>query len=490
MKREKVVIYGAGYMGKKLLPFIQKKYEVLCFVDKNAELWNSKIENITVSPLSYIKDRSEKILITTVWNSYGEIIDQLKNEKVDASRLFYAQYSEREKKLYIVPSQDWEPKEINCDLEEYDLLKRGERDNTHEILILCSFYTVYADALIKNVKERYPKIHFSILTQSTKYFSTLNDEVHHIYCFGTFDELYSILQLLPQYDVIQTLWIEDIWTRYYKLIRSKCRKLNLHVGGSDLYRSSRNTLKKKEEIIEAADTITAETETTIADFLEKFPCAKDKMRLQFFGLNTIEYQISTVEQKEIRKRLGLTNNRVMITCGHNGTRQHRHHEIIQTINHLGEEVISQCFFVFPMTYGDNDGAYTDIIRKEVEEAEFQGKVLTDFMNAYDMACYAKVSDIMIHVITTDQLSSTMLEELYAGSVVITGRWLPYKMLEEKGLFFLSIYDVKELKDVLENVVLNLAEFKEKSLKNRMIIRELFSWDNVAAKWTHLWGKYI
>lgn len=110
------------------------------------------------------------------------------------------------------------------------------------------------------------------------------------------------------------------------------------------------------------------------------------------------------------------------------------------------------------------------------------------MKFKEMAMYALVSDIMIHVQRTDQLSSTMLEEMYAGSVVIAGSWLPYQHLREKGIYFLEVNTVSDVTPLLENVVEHLDEYRDKCALNSTLVYANSSWDILSEKWYALWDR--
>ena len=109
------------------------------------------------------------------------------------------------------------------------------------------------------------------------------------------------------------------------------------------------------------------------------------------------------------------------------------------------------------------------------------------MDFEKMAEYALVSDIMVHVQTTDQLSSTMLEEMYAGSVVVAGSWLPYASLHNKGIFFLDTDSIDGLSGILEEVIVNIDEYKLKCKDNASLVYENSSWESVSGKWYNMWN---
>ena len=95
---------------------------------------------------------------------------------------------------------------------------------------------------------------------------------------------------------------------------------------------------------------------------------------------------------------------------------------------------------------------------------------------------------MLHVQKTDQLSSTMLEEMYAGSIVIAGKWLPYRSLHDMGMFFLDVDKIDDTVEALETVVPNLEAYRKKCEGNKEIIWRHSSWDELAVRWRALWDE--
>jgi len=96
------------------------------------------------------------------------------------------------------------------------------------------------------------------------------------------------------------------------------------------------------------------------------------------------------------------------------------------------------------------------------------------------------SKIMIQLQTTDSFSSSMRESLYAGEIVITGDWLPYGTLDEKGVFMLKVSSVEEVGEKLVYALNNLDSLKEKCKKNPEIIWELSSWEKNIQSWIDMY----
>ena len=139
-----------------------------------------------------------------------------------------------------------------------------------------------------------------------------------------------------------------------------------------------------------------------------------------------------------------------------------------------------------MTFTQGAESYIADVDKRLRETGLDCVILTAFMDFAGMAEYALISDIMIHVQTTDQLSSTMLEEMYSGSIVIAGKWLPYRSLHEMGIFFLDADSIADVTEMLQEIMSHIEAYKEKCTGNRKIIWKHSSWDELAPRWHALW----
>ena len=70
----------------------------------------------------------------------------------------------------------------------------------------------------------------------------------------------------------------------------------------------------------------------------------------------------------------------------------------------------------------------------------------------------------------------MQEHLYAENIVITGDWLPYNTLDERGVFMLKVSSVDEVGEKLVYALNNLEQLKKKCERNSQIIWKLSSWE--------------
>lgn len=487
-----IVIFGAGKIGKDVIVLLRNEYNILFIVDNDERKWGGGWGGYIIASPNKILNSDCSVVVASI--KYGiEIANQLQNMGVSKDRIYQCQsyWTDSGYEYDIYPCDAQGVIATGKSLYEYDLLNtvESERGNA-KIMIFCTFYSTYTKQLIENMSRQYDGIEFGLITRQEEYKEKIvSKKLKHIYYFQTMADLKTILEALPVYDAMQLLWIEREWSYFYELIRKKTKHLNLNVGGSDFYRSTKVERDYKRNLIKYADKVTAETVGTIQDFVSYYGSAvHGKISLLPFGIEVLDLIKLSKDKDEtdIRKKYHIPLNKVVVTCGHNANMAHQHMDIIDALEKLPERIKREIVCVFPMTYPNGSDKYIGEVDTRLDETSLEHVILTDFMDFQSMAEYALISDIMIHVQTTDQLSSTMLEEMYAGSVVIAGSWLPYQSLHEMGIYFLDVDTIPDVTAVLEDVVTNIEGYKKKCVGNREIVWQHSSWDVLAPKWRALW----
>lgn len=485
-----VIVFGTGKIAHEAYSAIERRYKVLWYVDSDCYKWGEKIGDYDIrDPKSILNNNANVLVVSTLYRI--DIANTLINMGVESNRIYLCNKEISEGKLFF----DFFPyscellKSKEKQLVEYDLKEQNEKENAKmKLMIFASFYSVYTKQLIEKVLSKYDNIEVSLLTyarESAYMISAKN--LKHIYMYNSMAELKSILEQIPKYDIAQMLWIEYEWAYFQKMIMNKFRKVNLCVGGSDFYRALDSDRDYKRDLIYNADCISAETEETILAF-KKYYGENLYVKLLPFGVEVLSYIKKSLGTSKnfLKKKFGIPLNKYIVTCGHNAKSEHQHIELINNLAKLPNSIKKKSVFVFPMTYPSGMSLYIEKVKKELEKNELNYVVLTEFMDFQKMAEYAIISDIMIHVQTTDQLSSTMLEEMYAGSIVIAGAWLPYRSLHEKGMYFIDVNDIEDVTIVVKDVIDNFDEYREKCKVNKELVWNHSSWDVLCEKWYELW----
>lgn len=487
-----IIVFGTGDIAKSVLPLLKEKFNILFCVDNNEKKWNQKfIEYDVKSPDEINKHDCDVVIVSTKYNI--EICHQLQQMGVDDKRIhFCRRVSSFGKLTYdIYPINENEIESKDVDLKSYDLLNRDETLTlSKKVMVFAAFYSTYTKQLIENMSSRYDDVEISLLTCSPESKDLIKaDNLKHIYCFQTMADLKTILEKLPVYDVMQFLWIENEWVYFSELLRKKTKRLNLNVGGSDFYRVGKAGRDYKKTLVACADIVTAETEDTLRAFSKYYKEEiGNRTGLLPFGIGVLDCidKVDVSQKDTIKQKYQIPNDKIIVTCGHNAIENHQHMKILEAVDKMSDEIKSKIVCVFPMTYPKEQDAYINLVESALVKAKINYVILKRFMDFYAMAEYACISDVMIHVQTTDQLSSAMLEEMYAESVVIAGKWLPYDSLHQKGVFFLDVNEIPEITHKLEEVVEHIETYQHRCKVNPEIIHQNYSWDAVASRWHELW----
>ena len=179
--------------------------------------------------------------------------------------------------------------------------------------------------------------------------------------------------------------------------------------------------------------------------------------------------------------LGIPQDRIVVTIGYNATKEQHHLELINNIKK--NEILKKAFYILPLSYGNQE--YKKIVIDEFERSGIDGKYFCDFWPIEEVCKLRVVSDIMIQIQDTDAFSSSMNEYLYAGAAIITGAWLPYKIIKK---FLYLVNSAEEVSSLLEKMIDNLKKYKAKSIGAEEFFDSNYSWQAVKPKWLALYEK--
>jgi len=135
-----------------------------------------------------------------------------------------------------------------------------------------------------------------------------------------------------------------------------------------------------------------------------------------------------------------------------------------------------------MTYGNLNIDYHEEVREKIRSITNNFKIFENFMQTEDIARFRCCADIFIHGQTTDALSASFQEYIYAGAVVLNAKWLQYNELEERGIRYIEFGSFEEIPMLVTKIVSNLEEYKLAFSNNRDILRAFSSVEAVSQEW--------
>ena len=310
---------------------------------------------------------------------------------------------------------------------------------------------------------------------------------------GLFKQLlfrYRVKSLLSNYDIIHVHYMEDIILRdvdcFLKNIQGK---LIVSVWGSDFLRATKEKKEKILKLLNQAKFITisnSKIEKSLRSYYKE-SLLNDNITTNYFIIEPL-YVLNEIKKKytkeESSKLLSLDNNRIIVTIGYNASIMQQHLKILKVLEQQDELKYhrNKIKIVFPVTYPKNE-PYIKKLKEKAKKSCYKIEFLERFMTNEEVAHLRNATDIMVQLQTTDMLSASMLEHLYAGNKVITGSWLPYDELRDMGLVFESIDSIENLPLTLLNVI---NKINIDNNNNEEIINVFFKKDLLVKKWTKLY----
>lgn len=280
-------------------------------------------------------------------------------------------------------------------------------------------------------------------------------------------------QVSKDFDAIDITFFISTFYPFAEYLIAQNKTYKITIWGSDFYRATQKDLEKKRKYLEAAKGIQVATSTMKSDILKVYPSIVDKIIVCNNGLDNLD--VIQKQRNNKGKFLKISNKgKTIVTCGYNFGRAQQHLKIISQIASLPKEIKDKIHLVFPMTYGLVESNYRNEVEKSLRESGLPYSMLDKSLSKAELADLRLQSDIVINIQTTDALAASLVEHLYAGSILIVGDWLPYSIFDESGIHYFKT-DIKSLSSKLADVVEQFAMYKELCKENIPNAERMSSW---------------
>lgn len=298
----------------------------------------------------------------------------------------------------------------------------------------------------------------------------------------------QLLKKLPVYDFIHFHYIDtDSYFLSGRLKKTVGSKIIFSIWGSDLYRVGKNDELKFFRACQHADLLTFTNRQALQFFKDNYEWQMNNLLICRFGLAPLEaLKEFSVCKSESKNVMDWDGDKLAIVIGYNLSPAQQHLEILNSFRHEKLQMFKEKIqLIVPLTYQGTE-KYKNRILDKLNQLPYSYKVYADFMTDVEVAHLRNASDIMIQLQTTDQLSGSMQEHLFAKNVVITGSWLPYLALKEEGAWFIEVDKIDELVTVLPEVLENYKGYAPKTVNTSKAIAKLSLWDQNIDSWIALY----
>lgn len=295
--------------------------------------------------------------------------------------------------------------------------------------------------------------------------------------------------LRKDYDICHIHDLSPLYRFFVHRLHQTARVLVVSPWGSDFYRADASGRQKLRAILAEADAITFINPQTRIDVNNYYHDFTDKSYDLHFGLESIERIKRLVEGEpaEIsRQHLGIDADAYVICCGYNGRLAQRHRIIIEALRDIRSSLPPSTIILIPMGYGASN-AYREEIRSLLKDACLRYVLFDKMLDDEDNARIRRCTDLVINWQTTDQLSASVQEHLYADNTVIVGSWLPYQIFTTLGVRFHRAGNPAELRQVILDCVPSRGQHPTLSGSNAGPLYRFASWTYVVHDWIHFYS---
>ena len=319
---------------------------------------------------------------------------------------------------------------------------------------------------------------------SNEYIKKSLTKIRKIGMLFSFFNLWKISRNLIEYDSIHIHYHHWYIALIIKVLRRKCSNLIISFFGSDFNEVVTFHHFCNRASIRQADIISATNPVFLSRIFDCYRLSSRQIsnKILFPLMSSfIDFESFLDKNDALIAKHSLGTDKKIITCGYNGAKIVQHQTIWKSVveSNLNKE---EYRIIFPMTYGTGKVESINNLKESITETKFDVEIIEDYLDTNDMRRLRLATDIFIHIQTRDQFSASMLEHLAAGSVAIIGKWLPYDLLIEKGVYAVWVNSPNEVTGALNNVIANLQIHKDRASHNRRIILDLVEWDYIKKEW--------
>ncbi len=253
-----------------------------------------------------------------------------------------------------------------------------------------------------------------------------------------------------------------------KKLLKKSQKIIFTFWGSDLLRAYFKHIIVIRLFMKYASVITVMNKSMKEEFIKKFGNKYlPKIKIIDFGnsvYDEIDFVQLSMDKDSCKRYWGLDERKIIIHVGYNATPEQQHIEIMKEMKRLSGRVLENSVFVFHFGYGMYTEDYEKQLREILEGDNIQYKIINSFLDKKEIAILRLSADVFIYGQTTDALSGSVLEYVYAGSISVIPRWLDYSELKERDIYFEEYGEFKELPDILNLIVQSKGCYEKLNVK--------------------------
>ena len=307
----------------------------------------------------------------------------------------------------------------------------------------------------------------------------------------------EIKKILPfkGIDVIHIHYVEPSLLVYLFLIWISAKKRILTFWGSDILRISGYNKKLLRPFLSMASSISFMIPAQYNAFCDVYGNCLKKVHIVDMG-NEIFDLFNDVRMKcsrdDCKKYFGMATDKITIHVGYNKSIEQQHLKLVEQLCLLPKMICSKIQIVFPWAYGGDanlEREYTYQLEQLLKKKEMDYMFVNEFLVGEKLAMFRRSCNIFLYAQTTDAMSASSIEYVYAGSLFICPSWLwdNYSLINGVSEQCICYTDFNELSSTLSEIISNENHvYSNDNNELCKIIYRNISWKYLASKWRELY----
>lgn len=286
------------------------------------------------------------------------------------------------------------------------------------------------------------------------------------------------------FDVVINMFVSPELLSQAALYKQEGSKVYAYFCGSDIIRSSKiNSLRLKLGLKHCSGVICASSnvhEAYLHKIGYKINTPVETIRFGMSSFDFINAQLFRGDKCDYKSIWNIDPKKLTICIGYNASEAQNHLAVLRQFQYLSKTTLSKITVLLQMTYGGNE-EYIANVESAVSGLGCDFKLFRLYLNMPQIAQLRLLTDVFINAQVTDGLSGSVLEALYAGSILLNASWLHYNEYNEWGISYKTFLGFEQIPQLLAEAM----DDTSKNDINREILKGQMTWQQCRDAWARL-----
>lgn len=300
------------------------------------------------------------------------------------------------------------------------------------------------------------------------------------------------------YDIIHIQWLLPSWTISPKMFHRFGKKLIVSFWGGEVESqkilfSSQLYLYNLGRLLSEADAGIGTTAIVNEYVKKRYPQLQNKCNFGILGSSIISEMVKfEISDTDIRNAIGIPADKITIMLGYSGKIIHYHIPILDAIvsNQSFLAYRDNIHFLVPMSRGASP-QYVNDVKDALIRSGCTYTMFETYQADKEVAFLRKSTDIIFQLSHHDEVSTSIIENLAAGALMICGNWFPnYDVLRNYGFEWIEVEGIKEGVDKFYEILPEMDKYYGMTNHNQSVGKSKFAWDECIKDWVNAYKNIL